>query len=469
MEPMQSDSAIAIDRIPSGVGRVLGIPDVSGFRRLASGYAASSDSYTFTREYGDYLGTGKTDSADLLWVVQHFNEPVPAGDWFMDVDDNGEITSAELLAVIQNFNHGFTGGLSSTDPILQGASQTAGVGTGEVAAPFVPREYYYSSQQQLLEEYAPVMSENDSGTPSASYSFQLADQYVWGLAYQNELIERDALTVTTTGGSYPVDEVGTLGMATSFTTQRLYALQDANHNVAALVGLNSSGTAWVVLQRFDYTPYGTQTPLSSSGATLAADAYSFAVGFQGMVQDPVTQNWDSETRVLRSSLDIWMTQEPFGPWYIDGMNLNEAFGDNPVTMVDPSGLAPFPSSPLLPDPNQRPPGWDPSWPTGVEPYGRPYVQNPNNGVKYYPHPEDNKHWPHYDTSDGNRYPEKCEKPRNDQDKPQKKRPYGDQSDHNPWNDIVKQSAEAAELAALGAALANGALDLLEGAAALAAF
>jgi hypothetical protein len=63
MEPMQSDSAIAIDGIPSGVGPVLVIPDVSGFRRLASGYATSSDSYTFTREYGEFAGTGFPGSA----------------------------------------------------------------------------------------------------------------------------------------------------------------------------------------------------------------------------------------------------------------------------------------------------------------------------------------------------------------------------------------------------------------------
>jgi hypothetical protein len=78
MEPMQSDWAFAIDGIPSGVGRVLVLPDVLGFRRLAAtGDTTSSDSYTFNREYGDYAGTGQTDTADLMLMAQNFNISSP--------------------------------------------------------------------------------------------------------------------------------------------------------------------------------------------------------------------------------------------------------------------------------------------------------------------------------------------------------------------------------------------------------
>jgi hypothetical protein len=91
-------------------------------------------------------------------------------------------------------------------------------------------------------------------------------------------------------------------------------------------------------------------------------------------------------------------------------------------------------SPFLPDPSQRPPGWNPDWPTRVDPEsGRPFVQDPITGTKYFPHEDDWRHWPHYDTDKRPRYrfPEKPEKPWPNQQRP----PYGDQSPENPWNKI----------------------------------
>ena len=85
------------------------------------------------------------------------------------------------------------------------------------------------------------------------------------------------------------------------------------------------------------------------------------------------------------------------------------------------------TGPFLPDPNQRPPGWDKTWPTGTDKRG-PYVEDPNTGRKWYPHPEDQRHWPHYDNDRGGRYPEKPVKPWPNQKRP----PFGDQSDRNPW-------------------------------------
>lgn len=75
-----------------------------------------------------------------------------------------------------------------------------------------------------------------------------------------------------------------------------------------------------------------------------------------------------------------------------------------------------------------PQGHDSSWPSGTDQRG-PYVQDPNNGTKWYPHPEDQGHWPHWD-DDGNttRYPPDSLKPRPGQKRP----PYGDQSATNPW-------------------------------------
>lgn len=74
----------------------------------------------------------------------------------------------------------------------------------------------------------------------------------------------------------------------------------------------------------------------------------------------------------------------------------------------------------------KPPGYNPSWPTGTDNRGPHYIDP--NGTKWYPHPEDKGQWPHYDNDKGQRYPENALKPWENQKKP----PYGNQSADNPW-------------------------------------
>ena len=118
---------------------------------------------------------------------------------------------------------------------------------------------------------------------------------------------------------------------------------------------------------------------------------------------------------------------------MDGLASYQYVRSNPVHYLDPAGLAVSDTAngPFLPDPKQKPEGWDPSWPTGTDGRG-PYVQDPKTGTKWYPHPEDKGHYPHYDDEKGNRYPVKCKKPWPGQ----KKAPYGDQSATNPWPQTV---------------------------------
>ncbi len=104
-------------------------------------------------------------------------------------------------------------------------------------------------------------------------------QYVWGLRYVDELILRDRDT-DDNGGT------GTTGLTTgnSGLNERLYALQDANYNVTALV--NPSGA---VQERITYSVFGTPTFYDSSWANeSSASSKDWETLFAGYRHDSET-------------------------------------------------------------------------------------------------------------------------------------------------------------------------------------
>jgi hypothetical protein len=98
----------------------------------------------------------------------------------------------------------------------------------------VTTQSYYSMDWQAVEDD----TRTGSGFPPPP--FVVANQYVWGLGYVDDLVLRDDNSTT-----------GSLGVTASHLGRRIFSQQDANWNVAALV--SSSGS---VLQRFQYNPYG---------------------------------------------------------------------------------------------------------------------------------------------------------------------------------------------------------------------
>ena len=172
---------------------------------------------------------------------------------------------------------------------------------------------------------------------------------------------------------------------------------------------------------------------------------------QGMTLDPVTGLYYTRNRNYDPSLGSVLRQEPKSRLsagvahreinqdplqYINGANTYQFVMSDPVGAADPWGLSmiqPGQGSPFLSNPNYKPPGWNPSWPTAIDNRG-PYTRNPDSGVKYYPDEKNlDSHWPHYDTDQGPkaRYPRDREKPWPNQKQP----PYRYQSDTNPWDDI----------------------------------
>lgn len=134
----------------------------------------------------------------------------------------------------------------------------------------------------------------------------------------------------------------------------------------------------------------------------------------------------------------FLSEDPIGGQLVkdpnelgDSLNLYVYVLNNPINNVDPYGLCAMSADdPYLPNPDRKPPGWDPAWPTGKDARG-PYSQDPKTGRKYYPHSEDGRHWDHYDYEDDKerkqRYPEDSIKPR-----PGQKKPKPGQSADDPW-------------------------------------
>ena len=160
-------------------------------------------------------------------------------------------------------------------------------------------DLYYSSDWQVLEE-------RQNGTPTT--------QYVWSPVYVNAMVERDQ----SSGG-------GTLN-------ERLYAQQDANWNVTALV--STSGT---VVERYVYDPYGTVTVLSATWGTQSGSNYGWLYLFQGGRWDSITGDYNFQMRDENAAQGRWTQPDPTG-FGAGDLNLYRVESNSPTNATDPSGL-----------------------------------------------------------------------------------------------------------------------------------
>jgi RHS repeat-associated protein len=145
-------------------------------------------------------------------------------------------------------------------------------------------------------------------------------QYVWGLRNVNDLVLRDSAA---SGGN--------LGISGSGLGLRLYALQDANWNVVALVS-----TTGAVVERFSYSAFGTATALNPNfSAPYSGTNFQWTRLFAGMDVDEGTGLYYDNARWYNSSLGIFVTTDPA----MADPNTYRYAGNNPVTATDPSGLA----------------------------------------------------------------------------------------------------------------------------------
>jgi hypothetical protein len=138
---------------------------------------------------------------------------------------------------------------------------------------------------------------------------------VWSPVYVNALLLRDR----SSGGDGDLTE------------ERLYFTSDANYDVKSVIS-----TAGAVEEHVLYTAYGIATFTNSSWSS-SADTLAVRTGWQGGESMSWINGWSFQNRIELANLNVWMTAEPSLGSYVDGMNLYESDGDNPIGRRDPMG------------------------------------------------------------------------------------------------------------------------------------
>jgi RHS repeat-associated protein len=164
------------------------------------------------------------------------------------------------------------------------------------------RDFYYSSQWQVLEERL-------NGTTDI--------RYVWSPIYVDAMILRDRDS----------DANGSL-------EERLYVIQDANFNVTALV--NTSG---VVVERFAQDAFGVVTVYDSDWSVRSGGStYGWIYGHQGGRFEAFAGQYHFRHRDQSPTMGRWKQMDPIG-FAAGDLNWYNGLANNPFRWVDPSGLS----------------------------------------------------------------------------------------------------------------------------------
>ncbi|HUO10464.1 MAG TPA: RHS repeat-associated core domain-containing protein, partial [Phycisphaerae bacterium] len=171
-------------------------------------------------------------------------------------------------------------------------------------------------------------------------SDNLLKQYVWGLGYVDEAVQT-AINSDPTNSSHQTCD------------QAYWLCQDANYNVLGVV--DSTG---VLQERYEYSAYGQRQVFVSAGAndsgcfapaglSTRVVAYRYGAmpygindfGHQGLMHDEEDGLVYNRARAINPALGKFMSKEPSGALFVDGMNLYSMELENVINKLDPTGLA----------------------------------------------------------------------------------------------------------------------------------
>jgi RHS repeat-associated protein len=136
------------------------------------------------------------------------------------------------------------------------------------------------------------------------------------------------------------------GSGTFTVGERVYALQDANFNVTALVVTWDSGSTWTVAERFVYDAYGIVTAYGGDWTPQDGEWFDWSYLHQGLRLDralgsnsggELIDGWyDNRHRVYSPTLMRFAQQDSSG--YVDGGNLYGYLAGRAINGLDPQGL-----------------------------------------------------------------------------------------------------------------------------------
>jgi RHS repeat-associated protein len=160
-------------------------------------------------------------------------------------------------------------------------------------------------------------------------------QFVWGKRYIDDLIVRDR----NADSNRSFDE-------------RLYACQDANWNVTAIVDDQE-----VVQERYAYSAYGVTAFLTASFSDSLSSGKKWERLYCGYYQDVETALFNVRHRIYTPLVAEWLQRDPLGLTNLaDIVSLYRYLGSSPLMGYDPYGLAECElevcERPIAPDPTK---------------------------------------------------------------------------------------------------------------------
>jgi YD repeat-containing protein len=311
------DNATAYDKLNRLTGFRRGTLSASsnnsgGLDTVSTLNTLANSQQSFTLDAVGNQASVTTDGTATSRTVNSGNQISALGSSSLAYDNNGNTTtdSNGLTLVYDAWNRQVAAKSGGTTLV----SYTYDAASNRITrtASSTTTDYYLSSVGQVIEE---------------RQSSTVTSQYVWGLGYVNDLILRDD---NSTSGSY--------GKSSSGLGRRVYVQQDSNFNVTTIT--DTSGT---VLERFINTPYAVVTVLSATWSATT-DSYAWVFRFQGSRFDSVTNQDRMGVRDLGVDSFTWEEADPTAASYINGADLYQVEVNNPIDLVDPTGLAAEPKS-----------------------------------------------------------------------------------------------------------------------------
>ncbi|MEM0466090.1 MAG: RHS repeat-associated core domain-containing protein [Candidatus Thermoplasmatota archaeon] len=110
-----------------------------------------------------------------------------------------------------------------------------------------------------------------------------------------------------------------------------YYLQDILGSTVALTDSNGA-----IVERYLYEPYGETFITDNNGNPRIESAYGNRFMWTGQWYDATTGLYHFYARSYSPSLGRWLQRDPLG--YVDGLNLYQYVGSNPMSFIDPYGL-----------------------------------------------------------------------------------------------------------------------------------